>query len=169
MAPAVAGTTPTGDVVKLAFDGTTAAPTLLAFLSTGCDTCAGFWDSLGDGRLPAGTQTVIVTRGADRESPSRLRSLAPDDVPVVMSSRAWEDYAPPGAPYFVLVDGHVRGEGAATTWAALSSLVSDAIEDERASGGGTERARRVDATLASAGIRVGHPSLYPGGGDEKRS
>jgi hypothetical protein len=167
-APAVAGTTPTGDVVKLAFDGTAAAPTLLAFLSTGCDTCAGFWDSLGDGRLPAGTQTVIVTRGAERESPSRLRSLAPEDVPVVMSSRAWEDYQPPGAPYFVLVDGHVRGEGAATTWAALSSLVSDAIEDERSPAGGTERARRVDATLASAGITAGHPSLYPAGPDEKR-
>jgi hypothetical protein len=164
----VAGTTPTGDVVKLAFDGIAAAPTLLAFLSTGCETCAGFWDSLGDGRLPAGTRTVIVTRGADRESPSRLRSLAPVDVPVVMSSRAWEDYKPPGAPYFVLVDGHVRGEGAATTWAALSSLVSDAIEDERPSGGGTERARRVDTTLASAGITAGHPSLYPAGPDETR-
>ena len=37
----------------------------------------------------------------------------------------------PGAPYFVLVDGGVRGEGVATTWQALSSLVSDAIEDER--------------------------------------
>ena len=34
-APALSGVTPTGDAVKLAFDGRATTPTLLAFLSTG--------------------------------------------------------------------------------------------------------------------------------------
>ena len=46
-----AGVTPTGDAVKLALTG---SPTLLAFLSSGCTSCAGFWGTLGDRRaLPA--------------------------------------------------------------------------------------------------------------------
>jgi hypothetical protein len=155
----LSGKTPTGDVVKLAFDGGAGTPTLLAFLTSGCGTCAGFWGELGRGqRLPAGIQTVVVTRGADRESPSRVRSLAPASVPVVMSSAAWEEYRVPGAPYFVLVDGAIRGEGVATTWEALASLVTDAVADQDS---GTRRARSVDATLASAGIHPGHASLYP--------
>ena len=35
-APALAGVTPTGDAVSLAFDGRSTTPTLLAFLTTGC-------------------------------------------------------------------------------------------------------------------------------------
>jgi hypothetical protein len=68
----------------------------------------------------------------------------------------------PGAPYFVLVDGIVRGEGVATTWEALASLVTDAIEDQRA-GGAAARGRRIDGVLTAAGIGPEHPSLYPGG------
>ena len=88
---------------------------------------------------------MIVTRGTDREQVAKLRRLAPDDVPVVMSSQAWQDYAVPGTPYFVLVeDGAIRGEGVATTWTALASLLSDAIEDaagaRRSAGGGRGRA-----------------------------
>lgn len=158
-APAVSGSTPAGDAVSLSFEGLVATPTLLAFLTTGCGTCAGFWEELGEHELPAGVQTVIVTKGAEREQPARLRKLAPPRVPVVMSSAAWEQYAVPGAPYFVLVDGSVRGEGVATTWRALSSLVADAIEDEDP---GVAR-RGVDETFAAAGIGPDHPSLYPGG------
>ncbi len=150
-APELAGVTPTGDAVKLAFHGT---PTLLAFLSTGCTSCAQFWEKLGDGRPAPGLRTVIVTRGADREQVVKLRRLAPDAVPVVMSSRAWEDYGVPGTPYFVLVEaGAVQGEGVATTWSALASLVGDAIEDQRG----------LDERLAVAGIGPEHPSLFPGG------
>lgn len=155
------GTTPDGDPVMLSFDGAASAPTLLAFLTSGCSTCAGFWDTLGEPRLPADVQKVIVAHGDDRERPAKLRSLAPEGVPVVMSSEAWADYRVPGSPYFVLVDGGVRGEGVATTWQALSSLVSDAIEDQRLSAG-TRRARDAEATLAAAGIGPDHPSLYPG-------
>lgn len=168
----VTGATPDGDAVTLAFDGAASVPTLLAFLTSGCATCAGFWETLGHCRLPPGVQTVIVTRGSDRERPARLRSLAPDGVPVVMSSPAWEDYGVPGAPYFVLVDGEVRGEGVATTWQALASLVGDAIDDQREAdrgNGGAERARTVDATLAAAGIGPEHPSLYPGARPERQA
>ena len=163
---AIAGTTLTGDAVKLDFDGAGTAPTLLAFLSSGCSTCARFWEGLGTGGLPDGLETVIVTRGGDRERPARLRSLAPDGVPVLMSSQAWTDYEVAGSPYFMLVDGTIRGEGVATTWEGLSSLVTDALGDQELEARvspGTQRARRVDATLAAHGIGPGHPSLYPGG------
>jgi hypothetical protein len=163
-APELAGVTPTGDAVKLAFDGGGAAPTLLAFLTSGCSTCAGFWESLPERRLPAGVRTVIVTHGADRERPAKLRELSPTGIPVVMSSQAWDDYEIPGAPYFVLVDSAIRGEGVATTWHALASLVGDAVEDEREAqrpGAGERRAERIDETFAAAGIGPDHPSLYP--------
>lgn len=168
-AAALSGPTPNGDAVTLELGATGSPPTLLAFLTSGCSTCAGFWETLGETRLPPEIQTVIVTHGAERERPRRLASLAPAGVPVVMSSRAWEDYGVPGSPYFVLVAGEVLGEGAATSWAALASLVRDAIEDQEItltapSGGrgGSARTRRVDEVLAASGIGPGHPSLYPG-------
>lgn len=154
VAPELAGVTPTGDAVKLALTG---SPTLLAFLSSGCTSCAGFWETLGDRRVLPDVRNVIVTRGADREQRSKLRSLAPAEVPVLMSSEAWRDYAVPGSPYFVLVEaGEVRGEGVATTWDALTSLVRDAAEEER-------EARDLETRLAAAGVGPDHPSLYPGG------
>jgi hypothetical protein len=111
---------------------------------------------------------VIVTHGPDRERPAKLRSLGPAGIPVVMSSQAWADYEIPGAPYFVMVDQAIRGEGVATTWHALASLVSDAIEDQRdaeragrGAGTGERRAERIDETFAAAGIGRDHPSLYP--------
>lgn len=170
-APAVAGPTPDGDAISLDLAAAGGAPTLLAFLTTGCSTCAGFWATLAEPRLPAGIRTVIVTHGSERERPAALRELAPGGVPVIMSSQAWRDYAVPGAPYFVLADTTIRGEGAATSWTALASLVSDAIADaaeaapadDARSGNGTARALTVDRTLAVAGIGPGHPSLYPGG------
>jgi hypothetical protein len=151
-APEIAGVTPTGDAIKLSLNG---APTLLAFLSSGCSSCLRFWETLGEHPLPHGLQPMIVTRGPDREQRSKLRSLAPASVPVVMTSGAWEEYAVPGSPYFVMVQGgEIRGEGVATTWDALISLVGDAVEEQRG----------VDERLAAAGIGPDHPSLFPGVG-----
>lgn len=158
----VAGPTPDGDALALDFAGRAGEPTLLAFLTSGCSTCAGFWETLGEARLPAGVQTVVVTHGEERERPAKLRKLAPAGVPVIMSSEAWRDYSVPASPYFVLVDGSVRGEGAATSWSALGSLVSDAIEDQREASGGSARADAAERKLAAAGIGPEHPSLYPG-------
>jgi len=144
----IAGVTPTGDAIKLSLNG---APSLLAFLSTGCTSCGRFWETLGEHPLPDGLQPMIVTRGPDREQRSKLRSIARAAVPVVMSSEAWEDYAVPGSPYFVLVEGgEIRGEGVATTWDALASLLGDAVEEQRG----------VEERLAAAGIGPDHPSLY---------
>jgi hypothetical protein len=158
-APSISGAMPGGDAIAL--DIATQGPTLLAFLTTGCTTCAGFWETLGERRLPPEVGIVIVTHDRGRESPSRIRKLAPPRVPVVMSSAAWTDYEVPGSPYFVLVNGVVLGEGVATTFTALASLVTDAIEDQRASGAAA-RGQHVDDVLAAAGIGPDHPSLYPG-------
>ena len=136
----ISGVTPAGDALSLAFEGPGSVPTLLAFLTSGCGTCIGFWETLSEPRLPPGVQTVIVAKGSEQEQPAKLRSLTPRGIPVIMSSQAWSDYHVPGAPYFVLVDGAVRGEGVATSWHALSSLVRDAVADQR------------EAWAASAGL-----------------
>jgi hypothetical protein len=162
----LAGPTPAGDAITLDFAAGGGEPTLLAFLTSGCSTCAGFWETLGEPRLPPGVRVVVVTHGAERERPAALRRLAPPGIPVVMSSQAWKDYRVPGAPYFVLVDDAIRGEGAATSWPALGSLVSDAIEDQDGSGG-TARAAAAEHKLAAAGIGPDHPSLYPGNAPER--
>jgi len=111
--------------------------TLVAFLSSGCLTCKTFWDGLQPARrepLPGGARLVVVVKDRGMESPSRLRDLAPPDLPVVMSSRAWEDYGVTMSPYFLFVgasSGTVRSEGAASSWEQVRSLLTDAIDDER--------------------------------------
>ena len=90
--------------VKIGF-GEGYPPTLLAFLSSGCAVCEGFWKDLQGGRrpaeLPADIRVVAVSKDLTHESPSRLRSLAPRGTPVVSSSAAWDEYRVPAAPYFV--------------------------------------------------------------------
>jgi hypothetical protein len=161
----IVGVTLEREPVKIGF-GEGYPPTLLAFLSTGCGVCESFWKDLRDQRrpaeLPADIRVVAVTKDPTDESPSRLRSLSPREAPVVMSSAAWNDYAVPAAPYFVYLEGStVLGEGSANGWTQISSLVRDSIEDRAFSGGGEARTRDVDRALAAAGIRPGHPSLYP--------
>lgn len=161
--------------------------TLLAFLSSGCTTCLSFWDAFrGDPSIPGGARLVIVTKDPTHESPSKLRTLAPGGVPLVMSTAAWDDYAVPLSPYFIYVEGptgEVAGEGSAGHWAQVESLLSDALADAGpaagaedlqtsqavpASVGGARRAdtagrlARMDAELGAAGIGPGHPSLYAG-------
>jgi len=172
----LAGTDPRGDAVAV---GVTGAPhrTLLAFLTSGCTTCRGFWAAFANGvELPADDiRLVIVTKGDESESPATVADLAPTDVPVVMSTDAWEDYGVPVAPYFALVDGdEVVGEGAAGTWQQVTDLLGKALADaghsltggpssgrtRRAFLTGRERAERIDAELAAAGIEPGDPRLY---------
>ena len=111
--------------------------TLVAFLSSGCMTCKTFWDGLQPARreaLPGGARLVVVVKDGDKESPSRLRDLAPPDLAVVMSSQAWDDYGVTVSPYFLFVgasSGTVRSEGAASSWEQVRSLLTDAIDDER--------------------------------------
>jgi hypothetical protein len=164
----LAGTTLEGDAVKLAV-ATGDRPTLLAFLSTGCLSCRTFWDDLrgNDGpALPGGGRVVVVTKDPAFESPTKLREIAPTDVPVVMSSAAWDWYGVQGSPYFIHVAGGVvHGEGTAGGWDQVLSLLRDARDDERHAArraSGPARQRRAEEELLAAGIGPGHPSLYGG-------
>jgi hypothetical protein len=177
------GTTPRGEATAVGVVGAEQG-TLLAFLSSGCTSCNAFWEAFAtdsDLAVPGGARLVVVTKDPDEESQSSIVRLAPADVTVVMSTRAWRDYEVPVAPYFLYVDGssgQVVGEGAGTSWAQVSSLLSQAVGDAglagtdtrtnerrrrrlRAQAGDAAREKRAEEKLLSAGIHPGHPSLYP--------
>jgi hypothetical protein len=162
-APDVAGATLPGDSAKVSL-APGSPPTLLAFLTSGCTSCRNFWDAFGSGgieELAPDLRVVAVTKDGSHESPTRLRELAPPALPVLLSSAAWDAYSVPGAPYFVYVeDGAIQGEGSATQWPQLASLLHDERADTRIAGG-QRRALHADAALEAAGIGAGHPSLYP--------
>lgn len=154
-APELAGGTPSGGARQIAASGNL----LLAFLSSGCSSCQLLIDSVPEGlaQLPRSSRLVIVTKDAAVERVRRFRPLE-ELVDVVMSSRAWSDYAVPGSPYFVHVEGGVVvGEGSATTWPRVASLLVDALNESEPAGS----RHRVDGALEAAGIGPGHPSLHP--------
>jgi hypothetical protein len=162
----IVGETLAGDAVKFAL-GAGSPRTLLAFLSSGCAACGSLWAGLPDDRAsPLGARLIVVTKGPERESPSRLRALAPAGREVVMSTAAWEAFAVPATPHFVLVDGsagEILGRGSATSWQQIETLLMDAEADTEVhrARGTSQRAARAEQALASAGITAGHPSLYP--------
>ncbi len=159
-APDLEGATPSGGFRRIAVGA--GADTLVAFLSSGCTTCTALLEQLADGppALPRGTRLVVVAKDRELE---RLRLFRPLEqvVDVVMSSAAWDAYAAPGSPYFVHVDGAtatVAGEGSASRWEQVASLLLDALDDHR----DVVDAPRIDDALEAAGIGPGHPSLHPG-------
>ena len=166
----VSGTTPGGDAIGVRIVGVTNR-TLLAFLSSGCLSCAEFWEAfagVGEDDLD-GTRLVIVTKSEAEESPTRIGDLAPATHPVIMSEGAWADYLVPGSPYFVLVDGpagRIVGEGSAGTWDQLLTLIAQATGDtgrrrgRRKARADARREDRADQELMAAGIHPGDPSLY---------
>jgi hypothetical protein len=169
----LAGSTPRGEAVAVGVAGAE-HDTLLAFLSSGCLTCAGFWDALRQERelgLPAGSRVVIVTKGSGEESESAIEALSPPGIAVVMSTQAWLEYEVPGAPYFVHVDGpsgRSVGEGTAVTWDQVVGLAARAADDRMArrapaTDRDSDRSReaRIDEELMAAGVHPGDPSLYP--------
>jgi len=170
---------------------TAGQPTLLAFLSTGCATCATFWEAFAEAGadggdplprlgLPAGLRLVVVTKGPELESPGEVAALAPTGVLTLQSSQAWDDYRIPVAPYFALVDGRrgvVVGEGAAASWERVRDLIQRSLADAAleetlpAEDGkvrrrdvltGRVRGARIDQDLLDAGIEPGDPRLYHG-------
>jgi hypothetical protein len=171
------GVTPAGDAVVVAT--ATSGLTLLAFLSSGCSSCAAFWAALGDPvqRATLRARVVVVTKGPEFETPDGIAAKAPAGTTVVMSTAAWTDYEVPGSPFFVLVDGAAGtrvGEGVAQQLSQIADLVARAEVDARLPsaavvgsagdpGGMSGPAREAanDAQLAGAGIGPGHPSLYP--------
>jgi hypothetical protein len=175
----LAGTTPTGDAISLAVSDVR-HDTLIAFLTSGCQTCRGFWESFRRAPMdvPGGARLVVVTRGPEAESPGTIANLAPagnDAVPVVMSTQAWEHYDIPYAPYFVYVSGpagKVVGEGVAAGWEEVRTLVANAVADgttgpppgpdtSRRSRADQARDLAVDQALEEAGIGPGDPRLHP--------
>lgn len=179
----IAGRLPTGGVRTIALSHTNGnrvrQSTLLAFLTTGCSTCAEFWNAFNDGvDLPGGMRLVIVAKGPEEESPATVAELAPAGATTVMSSDAWDDYGVPVSPYFALVDGAsgvVIGEGAAHGWDLVRQMLARAVADtdhgaaDAADGSavsrrdvllGRQRDRHIDAELAAAGIEPGDVRLY---------
>jgi hypothetical protein len=94
-----------------------------------------------------------------------LQELAPADAEVVMSTQAWEDFAVPATPHFVLIggSGEILGRGSATNWQQITDLLRDAEQDSELyrARSTDQRAARAEQALAAAGIGPGHPSLYP--------
>jgi hypothetical protein len=144
--------------------------TLLAFLSSGCLTCRTFWDAFADApalELPDDVRVVVVAKDPAEESLSTLRELAAPDLAVVLSSDAWSEYAVPGSPYFVLVDGatgYVRGEGTGMTWPQVLGMILQSTADEQ-SLDALDQETRIDRELLAHGIGPGHPSLSPSSDD----
>ena len=182
-APTVVGVDPRGDALAVTVTGNDHL-TLLAFLSSGCATCAGFWeafrapDQLG---LSHRIRLVVVTKGPEMEIPAEVAAQSGPAVSAVMSTEAWGDYEVPGSPFFVLIDGASGrriGEGVANRFAQVVELVRRAEADARVfslgstSGGfaqgldGPERELDNDRELMDAGIMPGDPSLYPTSLDE---
>jgi len=131
---AIVGVTPSGDAASIAVVGT-GRSTLVAFLTSTCTMCAEFWSAFSDAArypVPGDARVVVVTKGDEAESSTRLRTVAPADVPVVMSSTAWDAYAAGFAPYFAYVDGpsgQIVGEGMAATWDDLVKMLERALAD----------------------------------------
>jgi hypothetical protein len=177
-APTIAGVTPTGDALAVAVAGGDHL-TLLAFLSSGCATCAGFWEAFQNPNglgLPARTRLIVVTKGPEMEIPAEVAVHSQRGLMVVMSTDAWGDYEVPGSPFFVLVDGPTGrriGEGVANHMEQIVELVRRAEADTQefrvqtasrayAEGlDGPEREMANDRELWAAGVHPGDPSLYP--------
>lgn len=171
----VVGTSVAGDPVAVRVAGVD-RDSVLVFLSSGCATCADFWQALAGGvALPDDARLVIVTRDAAEESPARLAELAPAGVTVVLSSAAWTDYAVPGSPYVAHVDGpsaRVRGEGTGGSWEQVARLLAEATGDLGYLGGPSRprrpgraradllREQDTDRALLRAGFVPGDDRLH---------
>ena len=97
----ITGMAATGESVSIAVLGAR-VDTLIAFLSTGCTTCAGFWDALRAGAgddLPDCTRLIVVTRGG-----KPWVVLAPPALPVQAEAAdgqlKWPDFAARLAPHY---------------------------------------------------------------------
>lgn len=169
--PPISGIVPDGEPV-VASPMAGHDPVLLAFLSTSCSSCTGFWENLSDSTKRIGERqhrVIIVTLGPEEESPTRASSLRRGDAQVIMSSSSWDDYQVPGAPYFVLVDptSGIVGEGSVSTYDSLAGFLDDTANDREWDrrnrvGDRTDRDRedRINDELTNAGFLPDDPRFY---------
>ena len=162
------GVTPRGDSTSVSLTGSR-GHTLLAFLSSTCTACGEFWNGSATFTL-AGVRPVVVTKGAEAESPSEIARLADPRHLTLMSTQAWEDFNVPATPYFALVDNgtaRVVGEGSAGDWSRVEDMVRRALAESGLGRNTAQRKADVDQELAEAGFEPGDPRLYqrpPSGG-----
>jgi len=164
----ITGVSPSGEAVALAINGVE-HDTLLAFLSSSCETCRPFWVALQNDLGLPGVRTLVVV--ADEESESELLRLTPPGIDVIASTAAWSAYEVPGSPHFVYVDGptgRVVGEGTGPDWPAVRALLTQANADRRSRRDQQpgpvpvewrDNPTRIDAELMASGIGPGHQSL----------
>ena len=72
-APTISGVTPHGDALAMTLTGHDTL-TLVAFLSSGCTTCAGFWEALQrpyELGLPEDIRLLVVTKGPEIRNSGR--------------------------------------------------------------------------------------------------
>ena len=186
----IAGVTPFGDALVVGLSNTDSSA-LLLFLSTGCEKCGHFLESIASGmHRSLGMRVLVVTRSSDQESVGVLRAWQERGVEIVMSSPAWDDFRTPGSPYVVFCNrGHIAGEGTAGSWGQIESLVTQAQSDIQAvtdsrrssprdaalarardvarhAASDAAREQRNDEELRAAGIEPGDSRLYPRQPDE---
>ena len=155
------GVTPSGDSTSVSLTGSR-GHTLLAFLSSTCTACGAFWNGSTIFNLD-GVRPVVVTKGAEAESPTEISRLADPRHLTLMSTRAWEDFNVPATPYFALVDNgtaRVVGEGSASDWPRVEDMVRRALAESGMGRNTTQRKADVDEELSAAGFEPGDPRLY---------
>lgn len=167
----VDGVTLAGEIVSVRTVGVE-HDTILAFLSSNCEGCTGFWHELGQPgswTTPPGSRLLVVAKSPEDESPSVLTQLCPDDVDLVMSSQAWADFEVPGSPYVVVADGRtgrVKGEGSGSSFSQVAGLIRQSVDDSRHPAmarkpdADRRRERDIDRMLLTAGIGPQDASLY---------
>jgi hypothetical protein len=167
----VDGVTLAGEIVSVRTVGVE-HDTILAFLSSNCEGCTGFWHELGQPgswTTPLGSRLLVVAKSPEDESPSVLSQLCPDDVDLVMSSQAWADFEVPGSPYVVVADGRtgrVKGEGSGSSFSQVAGLIRQSVDDSRHPAmarkpdADRRRERDIDRILLTAGIGPQDASLY---------
>ena len=99
-------------------------------MSSGCSVCQTFWDELSAGPVdvPGGARLVVVAKGPEEESVSRLRELAGDDLEVVQSSGTWTDYDALGRVTSIAQDSEL---GVLTTTTSYNSGFTTTVTNPR--------------------------------------
>jgi hypothetical protein len=158
---ALSGVSPSGAATTVALAGAR-GHTLIAFLSSTCTSCAPFWRGAGEFRVD-GVRPVVVTKGAEAESPAEIKRLAGPMLTTIMSTEAWEEFRVPATPYFALVDGRdgrLIGEGSSADWSRVADMVRRALGDAGLHRNTAQRKADIDSELAEAGIEPGDPRLF---------